>query len=62
MDSQHLWREVVESTAHGLPTITRRMDRPTKVADLDLVKNTDKDVLGFDIAIHDVLLVEILQH
>lgn len=37
------------------------MDRPPKVADLELAVDPDEDVLGLDVAVDDVLGVEVRQ-
>ena len=37
------------------------MDRPSKVCNLELAANTKQEILGFDVAVDDVLFVAVLQ-
>lgn len=37
------------------------MDRPAEIADLDFAVHPDEDVLGLDVPVHDVFLVQIFQ-
>ena len=59
--AKHLRGQVVESSAHGVSAVVGCVNRPTKVRNLDLAVNAYEDVLGLDVAVHDVLLVEVLE-
>ena len=61
MRLQHLGREVVEGAAHGVPPVIRRMDGPAEIADFDLAVQAHKNILGLDVAVDDVFLVQELQ-
>ena len=61
MRFQHLWREVVEGAAHGVAPIIRRMDGPAEIADFDLAVQAHKNILGLDVAVDDVFIVQELQ-
>jgi len=37
------------------------MHTPAEIADFDLAVDADEDVLGLDVAVHDVLLMQVLQ-
>jgi hypothetical protein len=57
----HLWWQVVQSTAHCVTAVVRRMYTPAKVRDLELAVDADEDVLGLDVAVHDVFLVKVFE-
>ena len=57
----HLRRQVVQSAAHGLTTQGRGVDRPSKVSELHFALQTEKKIFRLDIAVNDVLAVEILE-
>ena len=57
----HLRGQVVEGAAHGVAAVVGRVHAPAEVRDLDLAVDADQDVLGLDIAVHDVLLMQIFQ-
>lgn len=57
----HLWRQVVQGSAHGVAAIVGRVHAPAKIADFDLAVDADQNVLGLDVAVHDVLLMQVLE-
>lgn len=57
----HLWGQVVESSTHGLSAVVGGVNTPAKVTDLDLSVDSDEDILGLDVTVHDVLFVQIFQ-
>lgn len=57
----HLGGQVVEGAAHGLAAAVRGVDAPAEVGDLDLAVDADEDVLGLDVAVDDVLAVQVAQ-
>lgn len=57
----HLWREVIEGTAHGLSSAVGGMHTPAKVGNLEFAMDTDQNILGLDVAVNDVLPVQITQ-
>lgn len=58
---KHLRGQIVQGTTHGLPPVVRRVNTPSEITDLDFAMDTDKDVFGLDITVHDMLLVEIFE-
>ncbi|KAH9831296.1 cercosporin toxin biosynthesis protein, partial [Teratosphaeria destructans] len=57
----HLRREVIQRAAHGVAPVVGRVHRPAEIGDLDLAVQADEDVLGLDVAVHDVLAVQVAQ-
>ena len=57
----HFWRKVVEGTAERLSSVARGVYAPTKVADFEVAVETEKKVLWFDVAVNNVLAMEIGQ-
>lgn len=58
---EHLRGQVVEGAAHGLAAVVGGVDAPAKVGDLELAVDADEDVLGLDVAVDDVLAVQVAQ-
>lgn len=58
---EHLRGQVVEGSAHSVAAVVGRVDGPAEIRDFDLAMYTDQDVLWLDVAVHDVLLVEVLE-
>ena len=57
----HLGREVVERAAERRATIARRVHAPAKVANLELAVDPEEEVLGLDVAVDDVLRVQVAE-
>ena len=53
----HFGRQIVQRTAHGLPTRRRRMYTPAKVGNLELAKVADQNVFRFDVSMNDLFLM-----
>ena len=50
----HLWWEIVESSAHGCPLGTGGVDGPPEVGDFYVHLAVQEKVLGFDITVDDL--------
>ena len=57
----HLWREVVEGAAERVAAVVGRVHAPAEIRDLDLAVDAHQDVLGLDVAVDDVLAVQVAQ-
>ena len=57
----HLGGQVVQRPTHGLSAVVGRVHTPTEIGDLDLPVDADEDVLWLDVAVHDVLTVQVLE-
>jgi hypothetical protein len=57
----HLGREVVERAAEGRPAVRRGVDGPAKVADLQVAVQAEEDVFRLDVAVDDVLRVQVVE-
>ena len=55
----HLRRKIVKGPAERLAPISRRVHAPPKVSDLQLAVDPKQEVLGLDVAVDDVLRVEV---
>lgn len=55
----HLRWQIVQGTTHGLSPAVGSVHTPAEVRDLDLVVYTDENVLRLDVAMNDVLAVEV---
>mmetsp|Transcript_12027 Transcript_12027/g.30948 ORF Transcript_12027/g.30948 Transcript_12027/m.30948 type:complete len:209 (+) Transcript_12027:209-835(+) len=57
----HLGREVVERAAERGPARRRCMHRPTKIGNLQLPLESQQEVLGLDVTVDHVFLVDVSQ-
>lgn len=57
----HLRRQIVQSPTHSIPPVVWRVHAPPEIRDLDLSMDANQDILRFDIPMHDVLFVQMLQ-
>ena len=57
----HLGREVVESPAERRPPVARSVHTPPKVADFQFTIEPEEEVLGLDVAVNDMLRVEVTE-
>lgn len=57
----HLWRQVVESTAKRSAAVVGGVDAPPEIRNLDLAVDAHQNVLGLDVAVDDVLAVQVAQ-
>mmetsp|Transcript_68671 Transcript_68671/g.198903 ORF Transcript_68671/g.198903 Transcript_68671/m.198903 type:complete len:210 (+) Transcript_68671:667-1296(+) len=51
----HLWREVIQCAAEGVALVRFDEVGPTEIRQLDVVLTVEEDVLGFDVAVDDLL-------
>jgi hypothetical protein len=54
-------RKRVHLDEHERQPISRRVNAPTKISYLELAVHSDQQVLGFDVAMNDVLAVKITE-
>ena len=57
----HLRRKIVQSPAKRLASVSRRVHAPPKVSNLELAVDPKQQVLGLDVAVDDVLPVQVNQ-
>lgn len=57
----HFWWKIIQSSAHCLPSVSRGVDTPAKVSNLEFPVYTEEQVLGLDIAMDNVLAMEVHQ-
>jgi hypothetical protein len=56
----HLRRQVVERSAERRSSVSGSVHRPAKVGDLELAVQAEQQVFGLDVAVDDMLAVEVL--
>jgi hypothetical protein len=57
----HLWGQVVQGAAQSFTASRRRVYGPTKVGNLDFTLDRQEQVLGLNVAMDHVFLVEVFQ-
>ena len=57
----HLGRKIVQGSAECLTAIAGRMDTPAEIADLEIALDAKQQILWLDVAMNDVLAVEVGQ-
>lgn len=57
----HLRREIIKRTTERLPSISRRVDAPSKIPNLELSIDPKEQVFRFDVPMDNVLVMEIHQ-
>lgn len=57
----HLWRQIIQRSAHRLAVVGHRVGRPAEVGELDVIVGGEQNVLRLQVAVHDVVQVAIVE-